>query len=140
MIDYPDATSGKSTMIEISVDEWKGLVKSKNKFGAKKTYCGQKHLHDSKKEAAYCDQLNVLRRSGTITRLKQQTVFVLQKGYWYGHEKIRPITYRADFTYWEDGVYVICDVKGKLTDVYKIKKKMLLNKIKNKKSWKFIET
>ena len=40
----------------------------------------------------------------------------------------------------EDEVLVIEDVKGKLTDVYKLKKKMMMNKIKNRKMCKFIET
>ena len=124
----------------MSVEEWRKATGGKNKFGAKKTYCSQKHLHDSKKEATRCDELNLLRRGGIISRLKQQPKFVLLKGFWIGHEKIRPICYRADFSYYEDGVLVIEDVKGKLTDVYKLKKKMLLNQIKNRKKCKFIET
>jgi len=127
-------------MIEISVNQWKKLVKGKNKFGAKKTYCSHKHLHDSKKEATRCDELNVMKRGGTISRLKQQPKFILLPGFWYGHEKIRPLCYFADFSYWEDGQLVIEDVKGRLTEVYKLKKKLLLNKIKNRKRCIFIET
>lgn len=124
----------------MSVEEYKKQIAGKNKYGAKKTRCAKKHLHDSKKEAMRCDELNLLVKGGVISRLKQQVKFVLVKGFWYGHEKIRPICYFADFTYMEDEVLVIEDVKGKLTDVYKLKKKMMMNKIKNRKMCKFIET
>lgn len=127
-------------MIEISAEDYQKKIAGINKYGAKKTRCGKKHLHDSKKEAMRCDELNLLLKGGAISRLKQQVKFVLQPSFWFGHEKIRPICYFADFTYMEEGVLVIEDVKGKLTDVYKLKKKMMLNKIKNKKMCKFIET
>lgn len=129
-------------MIEMAAEQYQELIKQagKSKFGNKKTQCRQKHVHDSKKEATRCDELNVLAKGGAITRLKQQPKFVLLKGFWCYHEKIRPIVYRADFTYYEDGVKVIEDVKGKRTDVYLLKKKMLLNKIKGKENCKFIET
>lgn len=127
-------------MIEISVADYKAGILSKNKFGAIKTICKQKHRHDSKKEATRCDMLHVLKRGGHITRLKQQVTFVLLKGFTIGKEKIQGIAYRADFTYMEKGKFIIEDVKGQKTDVYLLKKKLLLNKIKNKKNWKFIET
>lgn len=127
-------------MIEISAKEYLKTVVGKSKYGAKKTYCSHKHLHDSKKEATRCDELHVLQVGGVISRLKQQPRFVLQKGFWFHHEKIRPICYFADFSYYENGVLVIEDVKGRLTDVYKLKKKMLLNLIKNRKKCNFIET
>ena len=131
-------------MIEMSIKQYQKHIgkhrTGNNKYGAKKTYCSQKHLHDSKKEATRCDLLHVLKKSGTISRLKQQPKFILLKGFWIGHEKIRPIHYFADFSYYEDGVYVIEDVKGRRTAVYLLKKKMLLDKIKNRKKCKFIET
>lgn len=124
----------------MSIKQWKKATAGKNKYGAKKTYCRQKHLHDSKKEATRCDELNVLMKGGIISRLKQQPKFVLLKGFWYQHEKIRPICYFADFSYYEDGILIIEDVKGRLTDVYKLKKKMIQNQIKNRSKCKFIET
>jgi len=131
-------------MIEMTIKQYKRHIREhgggNNKYGAKKTYCKAKHLHDSGKEATRCDQLNLLRKGGIITCLKQQPRFVLLKGFWYRHDKIRPICYFADFSYKEEGVLVIEDVKGRLTDVYKMKKKMLLDKIKNRKKCKFIET
>ncbi len=127
-------------MIEMSVNEWKKATGGKNKFGAIKTVCKQKHRHDSKKEATRCSELYAIQRGGGISSLKQQPKFVLLKGFWCQHEKIRPICYVADFSYMENGVLVIEDVKGRRTDVYLLKKKMLLNQIKDRKKCKFIET
>lgn len=126
--------------MEITIEEYKSSIAKRNKYGAKKTVCELKHTHDSKKECTRCSTLNVLKRSGNISRLKYQTKFILQRGFTINGEKIRPIYYLADFTYWEDGVYIIEDVKGRRVPVFLIKRKMLLNKIKNKKNWKFIET
>ena len=41
-------------------------------------------------------------------------------------ETVRPITYKADFVYLQDGKNVIEDVKGVRTDKYKLKYKMML--------------
>lgn len=124
----------------MSVGEYRKKYSGKNKYGAIKTVCGQKHTHDSKKEAVRCSELTLLQKSGDISRLKQQKKFVLLKGFSLQHEMVRPICYIADFTYYEKGIFVIEDVKGKRTEVYLLKKKMLLNQIKNKKNYKFIET
>ena len=125
----------------MSIEEWQKETQGKNKFGAIKTVCRQNHLHDSKKEATRCQELNVLQSGGVIHRLKSQVPFVLLKPFKCAGEKVRGVIYIADFTYIDDeGNKVIEDVKGKLTEVYKLKKKFLLNKIKNKKGVKFIET
>lgn len=42
------------------------------------------------------------------------------------------ITYEPDFCYVEDGITIVEDVKGFETDVFKIKKKMIISKIKKK--------
>lgn len=127
-------------MIEMSIGEYRKMFGGKSKYGAIKTVCRQKHTHDSKKEALRCSQLTLMQKGGVIDRLKQQPKFVLLKGFWSQHEKIRPICYYADFSYYEKGVLFIEDVKGKRTEIYLLKKKMLLNQIKNKKNCKFIET
>ena len=128
-------------MEELTAEEYQATLKTgKSKFGSIKTRCNHNHLHDSKKEATRCSELHVLQRGGVISRLKSQVKFTLQNRFRYDHEIVRPICYIADFTYYEDGVFVVEDVKGRLTDVYKIKKKMLLHKLKNRKKWKFLET
>lgn len=124
----------------MTIEEYQEEIKKKkNKYNAKKTPCAYGHTHDSFKEATRCAELNVLQSSSVITHLKPQPIFVLQKKCIYEGKIIRPITYRADFTYIEDGIKVVEDSKGVRTDVFKIKRKMLLYKIRNK-GWKFIET
>lgn len=99
-----------------------------NKYHAKRTWSGGK-VYDSKKEANRAFELEMLERLGKIKELKKQVHFVLQEGYVNKHgKKIRPITYIADFTYVEDGVLVVEDVKGGIatqTEVFKIKRKIL---------------
>ena len=126
-------------MLEMNVEEYKEAIKGKNKFGAEKAICRHNHHHDSKREAIRCDLLHLLKKGGVISSLKQQPKFVLQKGYKYEGKKIRSLCYFADFSYLEDGVRVIEDCKGYRTNVYKIKKKLLLPIIK-KRGYKFIET
>lgn len=127
-------------MIEMTLQEYRKSVGSKGKYGAIKTECRQKHIHDSMKEATRCNELNMMLKGKIISKLVQQPKFVLLKGFWSQHEKIRPLCYFADFSYIKDGVQIIEDVKGKRTDVYILKKKLLLNHIKNKKNTLFIET
>lgn len=127
-------------MEEISVEQYRELIKKENKFKAKKTLCKLNHLHDSKLESIRCDLLNVLLRGGAISQLKQQPRFVLHRGYRYRGKKVRRTVYFADFSYLEDGIRIVEDVKGCRTNVYKLKKKLLLYKCRNRKNWEFRET
>ena len=64
-----------------------------------------------------------MERAGKITDLKRQVKFELipkQQG-------MRATYYVADFTYYEDGEYVVEDCKGVKTDVFKIKEKLMLH-------------
>lgn len=82
---------------------------------------------DSNREGQRYLDLKLLERAGMIKDLRLQHKFVLQEGY-VGPvgKKIRPITYIADFVYYDikKGCIVVEDAKGMLTDVYKLKKKM----------------
>lgn len=128
-------------MIEISLNQFRSMGDGPvGKYKAIKTECRQKHIHDSMKEATRCNELHMLQKAKKISKLVQQPKYVLLKGFWYQHEKIRPLCYIADFKYIKDGVEIIEDVKGKRTDVYLLKKKLLLNHIKNRKNCLFIET
>jgi len=92
-----------------------------NKFGAKKTVCQAGHLHDSKTEAAKCDDLCRQENEGQITHLTQQPEFrVVIDG--------RPVcTYRADFSYRmsDSGLPIVLDVKGMTTPLFNLKKKLV---------------
>ena len=85
-------------------------------------------LHfDSQKEARRYDHLRMLYEAGAIQDLRLQQTFTLQEGYVAADgETVRPITYKADFVYVQNGKTVIEDVKGVRTDKYRMKYKMML--------------
>lgn len=89
------------------------------------------HKFDSKKEAEYYLILKDREKKGEIRYLKLQypieiqPTFTDRKG-----NKIRAITYKADFYFYDRILksWRVIDVKGFKTDVYKLKKKLLLYK------------
>lgn len=99
---------------------------SKNKYNNKKTEIDGIKF-DSKKESVFYEELKVRKMSGEIIDFEMQVPFELQPGYIRGGHKIRPIYYVADFvaTY-PDGHKEVIDVKGWRTEMYKLKKKILL--------------
>ncbi|MCI6458237.1 MAG: DUF1064 domain-containing protein [Clostridium sp.] len=103
-----------------------GKLCNNNKYHNKKViYNGIKF--DSKKERARFITLKQLEKMGIIESLELQKKFLLQEGYTNAKgKKIRPIYYIADFYYYDyiDNKWVVEDVKGVRTDVYKLKKKL----------------
>ncbi|WP_417573589.1 DUF1064 domain-containing protein [Phascolarctobacterium faecium] len=86
-------------------------------------------LFDSQKEADYYANLKWLQCTGAVKSIELQPEFVLQPAYEVAGKKIRPIIYRADFKVTEaDGHIYYVDTKGMRTQVYLLKKKMLLYK------------
>ena len=98
-----------------------------NKFGNKKTVIDG-YTFDSKGEAKRFKELVLLGRQGLISDLVLQPVYILQNSFKRHNKTIRKIEYVADFRYKQNGVIVVEDFKGFKTDVYKLKKKMLLFK------------
>lgn len=93
--------------------------KTTSKYGNKKTVVDG-ITFDSKKEAARYAELKLMEKAGVIMSLELQPTFPV----YIDGKKV--FEYRADFKYWidgKDGRYVIEDVKGVKTDVYRIKKK-----------------
>ena len=84
--------------------------------------------YDSKKEAKRAYELNMLQRAGKIKDLQRQYKFVLVPAFEHEGKTEKPITYVADFYYYdtESGVWIAEDTKGFRTDVYKIKRKLFL--------------
>lgn len=83
---------------------------------------------DSKKEARRYEELMALLRLGKIRDLRLQQDFTLQEAYTTPEgRRIRAIRYRADFVYIDCATErrVIEDVKGRRTDVYMMKRKMM---------------
>ena len=116
----------------------------RNKYGNRKiTVDGV--TFDSKKEAARYRELKLLERAGKISFLELQAKYVLipaqrapsSDTYKRGPNKGKPkpgkllekeCSYIADFSYLRDGRFVVEDTKGVRTEVYKIKRKLMLER------------
>lgn len=84
---------------------------------------------DSAKEAQRWQELKLLERAGQIFELQRQVPFVLiPKQVRDGKVIERPVVYKADFVYTENGEDVVEDVKSPATKTkeYVIKRKLLL--------------
>ena len=97
-----------------------------SKYHNKVTYYNGKKF-DSKKEATRYVMLQLLEKGGVIKDLKCQVKFELIPK----QEDERACYYTADFTYYEqdrDGKweFIVEDSKGARTEVYKIKRKLML--------------
>lgn len=103
----------------------------KSKYGnVKSEFNGIKF--DSKKEMQRYLELKGMLDAGLIKDLKLQPHFTLQEAFKTPEgETIQKIGYIADFSYIEDGKYIIEDVKSKVTaenTTYKLKKKLMADK------------
>lgn len=85
---------------------------------------------DSRKEAKRYQELKLLERAGAIKELELQPRFLLQDKFTLDRKTYRKIEYVADFKFWDNGKrsWIVEDVKGVKTEVYKLKKKIFLKK------------
>ena len=97
------------------------------KYNARKTKLDG-YTFDSKAEARRYSELKILVQAKEIYGLDVHPKFVLQGSFQYKGKTERAIVYIADFAYMENGVYVVEDVKGVQTPVFKLKRKMFLSK------------
>jgi hypothetical protein len=81
----------------------------------------------SRAEARRYIELNFLQQVGDVSGLKLQVPFVLAPAVLIrGAKRKSPaLRYVADFVYMRDGVRVIEDVKGALTQAYRIKRHLM---------------
>ena len=92
------------------------------------------YTFDSKAEANRYRELRILEMAHEITTLEVHPKYVLQDAFEYHGRKLQPITYEADFSYYEfteGGKYVVEDVKGgraTQTALFKVKAKMFKKK------------
>ncbi len=98
----------------------------RSKYGNRKT-----GGYDSKKEARRAAELQLLERSGVISELKFQPQFLLLPSQKDEHGRVieRPVSYFGDFSYQENGVLIVEDIKSEITrrdKAYVLKRKMLL--------------
>lgn len=109
-----------------------------SKYGNIKAYADGIQFDSIKEKNRYIE-LKLMEKAGEISDLKLQVEYELippQKivtGYTKTlkpkYKTIRGCSYKADFTYLDhDKNMVVEDVKGVKTDVYKLKKKLMLQK------------
>jgi len=81
---------------------------------------------DSQKEADYYLVLKDRLRSKEIRDLSIHPKYILQEKFRKNNKLYRPITYSADFAFYDtkEQRYRVIDVKGFKTDVFKLKQKM----------------
>ena len=103
-----------------------------NKYHNKKTIIDG-FKFDSEMESHYYIYLKHLKEIGEVVAFELQPTFLLQEGFNTKEGKrIRCIEYTADFrVIYRDGHEEVIDVKGKMTEVFKLKKKMLLYKYRD---------
>lgn len=111
----------------------------RNKYNAKKIKIDG-HTFDSTREAERYRKLKLLEKAKEIRNLELQPRFLLQDKF---KDKTgtthRKIEYVADFMYVDkDDKKIVEDVKGVMTDVYKLKKKLFLNLYDNQYDFKEI--
>ena len=120
-------------------------MRRRHKYGAVRTICGKGHNHPSKKESRRCDELYLLQSAGKISNLSIQPEFMLLPPLKNGNRERgfthRGIKYIGDFKYYdkEKKTWILEDVKGFKTPVYRLKKKMVQSYLKGMK-WKLLET
>lgn len=98
-----------------------------NKYHNKKiVYAGE--MFDSRKELNRYIELLFLQKAGKISGFRRQVKFELIPALRdaQGRTAERACCYIADMVYTENGKTVVEDVKGVRTDVYKIKRKLML--------------
>ena len=69
-------------------------------------------VFDSEKEYRRNQELQFLEKHGVIADLKRQVPILVQEACERNGEKIAAIWYKADFTYTQNGVSIVEDVKG----------------------------
>lgn len=94
-----------------------------SKYNNKKTQVDM-YVFDSILEAKRYKQLAILEKANKISNLKLQPKFLLQENFKKNGKAFRKIEYIADFCYEENGQIIVEDVKGKETEVFKLKRKM----------------
>lgn len=98
------------------------MYNRRSKYNSKKTKV-MGITFDSKKEANYYLYLLSLKQSGTITSIELQKSFVVAS--YLGKD----IKYKADFfVTWSHGNTSVIDVKGFLTELYKLKRALMKEK------------
>lgn len=119
-------------MQRMTVQKYRKIKQPRSKYGNKKVEVDG-HVFDSKAEAKYYEHLKWLEAAKQILFFKIQPRYLLQEGFEKGGEKHRKIEYVADFeVHKPDGSIEVVDVKGAITQVFAIKRKLFEKKYPHK--------
>lgn len=117
----------------MNIEEYKKLLKkseAKSKYNNKKVeFRGE--TFDSVKERDYYLLLLDREKKGEVRHINRQYKIEIQPAFIDRQgKKVQAITYLADFYYYDKirKSWIVIDVKGFKTDVYKLKKKLLAYK------------
>ena len=111
--------------------------RSSNKYGSRKITRDGMTFDSVKEYRRFCD-LSLLEKAGKISDLQRQVEFVLipaqrepdtigaRGAVKPGRVIEKSVVYNADFTYYENGAFVVEDTKGMRTKDYIIKRKLML--------------
>ena len=119
-------------MKKITFEEFQERQKKakKTKYNNKKVWI-EGCVFDSTLEGNRYKQLKLLEKNGCVQSLELQPTFllnetlrVIRKG---KKQTYRETVYKADFSYIEDGKFIVEDVKGQETNMYKLKRKLFLS-------------
>ena len=101
------------------------MSERRSKYNAKKVHA-EGYIFDSLMEYERYKELMLMQQAGVISHLVVHPVFLLQENFKDAAtgKRHRAITYEGDFQYLENGATVVEDVKGKSTDLFRLKWKM----------------
>lgn len=89
-------------------------VSKRHKYNAMTTHCTQGHFHSSLGESVRCDHLHLLQKAKVITELEVGGSITIAQGF----------KYKPDFRYVENGVKIVEDFKGVITQRFRDIKRM----------------
>lgn len=98
-----------------------------NKYRNKKIQIDM-YVFDSIAESKRYKELALLQKAKKIENLQLQPKFLLQESFKKNGKTYRKIEYIADFMYEENGQVIVEDVKGKETEVFRLKHKLFEKK------------
>lgn len=101
------------------------MSERRSKYNARKVH-EDGYTFDSIQECYRYRDLVLMEKAGAISNLVVHPVFLLQENFKDAAtgKRHRAITYEGDFQYIENGATVVEDVKGKSTDMFRLKWKM----------------
>lgn len=103
-----------------------GLTKPAKQTKYRNTKCESNGIKfDSKREMARWQELVQMQARGEISELELQVPFVLAPAVEIGGRKRPALRYVADFVYERAGETVVEDVKGRVTEGYRIKRHLM---------------